>query len=190
MGQEATIPLSTHLFSTAKAPESHLPSKSTNLYIPLSDPPPSPYPLRISGLRPLDLLQSFAIFSDGHPGTERVENPPSLSQRLLNVKEGRTCRMEKCQQPEKAKPNSKPGCNQTSTGYSLNKKPGTCKPADSLRRNRRFKCEPKPFWSRPKSTAEPEKDGSEHFPASPGPSQNHVEPSPHTWAANGSDSFA
>ena len=36
MGQEATIPLSTHLFSTEKAPESHLPSKSTNLYIPLS----------------------------------------------------------------------------------------------------------------------------------------------------------
>ena len=25
------------------------------------------------------------------------------------------------------------------------KSPGTCKPADSLRRSRRFKCEPKPF---------------------------------------------
>ena len=36
MGQEATIPWSTHLFSTEKAPESHLPPKSTNLYLPLS----------------------------------------------------------------------------------------------------------------------------------------------------------
>ena len=36
MVQEATIPLSTRLFSPEKLPESHLPSKSTNLYIPLS----------------------------------------------------------------------------------------------------------------------------------------------------------
>ena len=34
--QEATMPLSTRLFSTEKVPESHLPSKSTNLYLPLS----------------------------------------------------------------------------------------------------------------------------------------------------------
>ena len=30
------MPLSTRLFSTEQVPESHLPSKSTNLYIPLS----------------------------------------------------------------------------------------------------------------------------------------------------------
>ena len=34
------MPLSTRLFSTEKAPESHLPSKSINLYIPLSGPIP------------------------------------------------------------------------------------------------------------------------------------------------------
>ena len=36
MVQKATVPLSNRLFSTEKVPESLLPSKSTNLYIPLS----------------------------------------------------------------------------------------------------------------------------------------------------------
>ena len=40
MVQEATIPLSTRLFSAEKVLESHLPSKSTNLYLPLSAPDP------------------------------------------------------------------------------------------------------------------------------------------------------
>ena len=41
--QEATIPLSTRLFSAEKVLESHLPSKSTNLYLPLSGIyPPKP----------------------------------------------------------------------------------------------------------------------------------------------------
>ena len=94
----------------------------------------------------------------------------------------------KCRQPKKAKPSSKPGYNPSSTVYSLRKGPCTCKPADSLHQHRLLTCGPKPSWSRPKSTAEHGKDGSAHFPASPGPSQDQTDPRPHTWAANGLDS--
>ena len=108
----------------------------------------------------------------------------------LNVKEGRTYRTEKMPATREIEAEFEARMQSDLNRIFAEKKPCTCKPADSLHQRGPLTCEPKPFRSRPKSTAEREKDGSAYFPASPGPSKNHTEPSPYTWAGIGSDSFA